>query len=268
MNKNIIIILIILLIILLFFISNNLFKNNNFENNKIISNNTNYINKSDLQDYLIKDVDNYYKNFSDKDFKARKVNNIEHYYNNIKLSCVDINNNIIKILNNCINKANNKLNKYSCVGFDGSKCANILWKIGIVKDKLYEEGYPHTRHDIIIIPLYLLNNKSQLVNILIHEKIHVYQKLYPEDINEYLKNNGFTKYKLRSEYNGMDNTGINTRSNPDMDEWIYKDKDGNIMMAEYIDNPKSIMDVKTIPINNSKYEHPFEFMAYDITEHL
>jgi hypothetical protein len=28
------------------------------------------------------------------------------------------------------------------------------------------------------------------------------------------------------------------------------------------------MDVKTIPINNSKYEHPFEYMAYDITNHL
>jgi hypothetical protein len=252
-------ILLILLIILLIFIINISPKKNNFENN-----NTNYINKSDLQNYLIKDVDNYYKNFSDKDFKTRKINNIEHYYNNIKLSCVDFNNNIINILNNCINKANNKLNKYSCVGFDGSKCANIQWKIGIVKDKLYEEGYPHTRYDVIIIPLYLLNNSSELINTLIHEKIHVYQKLYPEDINEYLKNNGFTKYKLRNEYNRM----VNTRSNPDMDEWIYKDKDGNIMMAEYIDNPKSIMDVKTIPINNSKYEHPFEFMAYDITEHI
>jgi hypothetical protein len=248
---------------LLILISNNLYKNNNFQNDNF-ENNNDYINKSDLQDYLIKDIDNYYKHFSDKDFKARKVNNIEHYYNNIKLSCVDINNNIKKILNKCINKANNKLNKYSCVGFDGSKCANIQWKIGIVKDKLYEEGYPHTRHDVIIIPLYLLNNTSQLVNILIHEKIHVYQKLYPEDINEYLKNNGFTKYKLRSEYNEMGNS----RSNPDMDEWIYKDKDGNIMMAEYIDNPKSIMDVKTIPINNSKYEHPFEYMAYDITNHI
>jgi hypothetical protein len=263
MNKNILIVISSLIfIIILILIINNFFTNNNFENNNI--DNNNYINKNELQNYLIKDIDNYYKNFSDKDFIARKVSNIEHYQNNIKLSCIDINNNIKKTLNNCINKANYKLKKYSCVGFDGPKCANIKWKIGVVKDKLYEEGYPHTRNDVIIIPLYLLNNSSQLVNTLIHEKIHVYQKLYPEDINEYLQNNGFTKYKLRSEYNEM----FNTRSNPDMDEWIYKDKDGNIMMAEYIDNPKSIMDVKTIPINNSKYEHPFEYMAYDITEHL
>ena len=40
------------------------------------------------------------------------------------------------------------------------------------------------------------------------------------------------------------------------------------MSTEYNDNPKSIMDVKTIPIDNTKFEHPFEFMAYDITNHI
>ena len=39
-------------------------------------------------------------------------------------------------------------------------------------------------------------------------------------------------------------------------------------MAEYYDNPKSIMDVNIKPNNNSKYEHPFEYMAYDITSNI
>ena len=217
-----------------------------------------FMNADELNKYLLEDKDNYYKNFSDLDLKARKVNNIYEYYDNIKKSCIDINNNNINILNNCINSANNKLKKYKCIGFDGNKCANIKWIIGLIKDKLYEEGYPHTRNNIIIIPLYLLKSKHQLINTLIHEKIHVYQKTYPEDINEYLNDNGFTKYKLRTEY-------YNTRSNPDMDQWIYKNNKGEIMMTEYINNPNSIMDVKTIPINNTKFEHPFEFMAYNIT---
>ncbi len=222
----------------------------------------NYMTANDLSQYLINDEDDYYKNFSDIDLKVRRVNSLEDYYENIKKSCIDIDNNSMNILNNCIYKANNKLKKYKCIGFDGNKCANLEWNIGLVKDKLYEEGYPHTRNNVIIIPDYLLNNKSQLTSTLIHEKIHVYQKTYPEDIDKYLEANGFKKYKLRIEFN------TNTRANPDMDHWIYKNNKNEIMLSEYYNDAKSIMDVKTIPIDNTKFEHPFEFMAYDITNHL
>lgn len=254
----VLLIIILLIIILFIIILFNLIKNkDNYKN----INYSYFMNKKELEEYLIKDIDNYYKNFSDYDYKVRNITNLEAYHTNIKKACIDVTDNNKKKLTECIDNANNKLNKYSCVGFDGKKCANIKWKIGLVKDKIYEEGYPHTRNDVIIIPKFLLNSKEQLTNTLIHEKIHVYQKTYPDDIKEYLKTNGFTKYKLRKEIN-------KTRSNPDMDEWIYKNKDGDIMMAEYMDNPKSIMDVKTIPINNSKYEHPFEYMAYDITNDI
>lgn len=252
---------IILIAILVVIIIYSIFNRYIFERISEDISNVYYMNKKELEEYLIKDIDDYYKHFSEKDFKARNVNNLDEYYKNIRKACIDINSSDKKILNKCINKANEKLNKYKCVGFDGSKCANLQWKIGMVKDKLYEEGYPHTRHNVIIIPISLLNNKHQLINTLIHEKIHVYQKTYPEDIEQYLKENGFTKYKLRKE---MDNT----RSNPDMDEWIYKNKNGDIMMAEYFDNPTSIMDVNIKPNNSSKYEHPFEYMAYDITSDI
>ena len=255
----IIILLIILIIIILLILL--LLSNNSFE--RIEQNFGNYMSKNELYSYLMKDEDNYYKNFSNTDLKARNVDNLEEYYKNIKEACIDIDNNSALVLNKCIKEANNKLRKYKCTGFDGNKCANIVWNIGLIKDKHYEEGYPHTRYNVIILPNYLIKNQNQLTSTLIHEKIHVYQKMYPEDINEYLLNSGFTKYKLRSDFNN-----INTRSNPDMDEWIYKNKDNEIMMAEYYDNPKSIMDVNIKPNNSSKYEHPFEFMAYDITSHM
>ncbi len=253
----------ITLIVILFLLSllylHLIFNNNIFE--QINEINSHYMNKNELYEYLIKDSDNYFKNFSQIDLKVRKINNIEEYYQNIKKSCIDINNNMKIVLNNCINKANIKLSNYKCKGFDGSKCANIIWKIGIVKDSSYEEGFPHTRNDVIILPLYLLNNKESLVKTLIHEKIHVYQKIYPKDIEEYLIENGFTKYELRNNFN-------NTRANPDMDEWIYKNKDNQIMIAEYNKNASSIMDVNIQPNNTSKYEHPFEYMAYDITNNI
>jgi hypothetical protein len=252
-------IIIILIIILLLLI---LLKNNSFE--KIEQSFGNYMKKDELYSYLMKDEDNYYKNFSNIDLKARNINNLAEYYKKIEDACVDIDNNTALILNKCIKKANDKLRKYKCTGFDGNKCANIDWKIGLVKNNSYEEGYPHTRFNVIIIPQYLINNQNQLTSTLIHEKIHVYQKMYPEDIEQYLKSNGFTKYKLRSTFNNI----INTRSNPDMDEWIYKNNNNEIMMAEYYDNPKSIMDVNIKPNNSSKYEHPFEYMAYDITSDI
>jgi hypothetical protein len=253
--------ILIILIIIIFIVSFLLILYNKPE----ISTMANFMNSTKLKDYLLEDKDNYYKNFSELDLKARKVNNIKEYYENIKKSCIDIDNNNMNILNYCIYIANNKLKKYKCIGFDGVKCADLEWNIGLVKDKLYEEGYPHTRHNVIIIPLNLLKNKSQLINTLIHEKIHVYQKIYPEDINKYLKDNGFSKYKLRSELN---NAQSNLRSNPDMDQWIYKNDKDEIMMTEYNNNPNSIMDVKTVPINNTKYEHPFEYMAYNITNKI
>ncbi len=255
----------ILLIVILFFlfIAVILFFNNNIKQNfeYIKESNSYYMNKDELYEYLIKDTDDYIKHFSQTDLKVRKVNNIEEYKENIKKSVINISESNKIILNKSITIANEKLNKYKSIGFDGVKCANITWKIGLIDGKLYEEGYPHTRNDVIIISSNLLNNIKRLASTLIHEKIHVYQKMYPNDIELYLKSNGFTKYKLRKEF-------TNTRSNPDMDEWIYKNNKDEIMIAEYNYNPISIMDVIIKPVNNSKYEHPFEYMAYNITNNI
>ncbi len=251
----------ILILLLILFIKNYTFSRIKFE--QIEESTCKYLNKDELYEYLIKDSDNYFKNFSNVDFKVRNVNNINEYYQNIKLACYDINKTTEKFLNKCITIANEKLTNYKCVGFDGAKCANLEWKIGIIKEKFYEEGFPHTRHNLIILPFNSLNNKENLVNTLIHEKIHVYQKMYPKDIEQYLQTNGFNKYKLRNSF-----TNINIRSNPDMDDWIYKNKDNEIMMAEYNNNPKSIMDVNIKPNNSYQYEHPFEYMAYNITNNI
>jgi hypothetical protein len=59
----------------------------------------------------------------------------------------------------------------------------------------------------------------------------------------------------------------NKRANPDMDDKLYMDKDNNIYYSQYNKNPKSIMDVRYFPINESSYEHPFEKMAYEISNY-
>ena len=54
------------------------------------------------------------------------------------------------------------------------------------------------------------------------------------------------------------------RSNPDLDDWIYIDKSNTLSCSYNNQNPDSINDVNCDPIN----EHPFEIMAYDITNKI
>lgn len=220
-----------------------------------------YLNKYELEKNLINDSDNYYKNFNLLDYKVRNINSIDDYYVKIKNSCKNINNEYSLLLDEAIEIANNKIKKYKCIGFDGIKAINIQWTIGLIDGKEYEGGLPHTRNNIIILPIFILLNKTQLVNTLIHEKIHIYQKIYTNDLEKYLSNNGFTKYLLKNNFD-------NIRANPDLDNWVYKNKDDEIMIAKYLNNCTTLFDINIYPINKYIYEHPFEFMAYDLQDKI
>jgi hypothetical protein len=97
-------------------------------------------------------------------------------------------------------------------------------------------------------------SESKLTDTLIHEKVHIYQKIYKDDVEKYLNEYNFKILKKRDESD-------NIRSNPDLNNFIYKDNNNNIYKATYENNPKSIEDIVYSPINNQSYEHPFEKMA-------
>ncbi len=226
---------------------------NNYNVNNVI-----YLNKKELENFLLTDKDNYYKSFSELDMKARKVNSINEYYEKIKKSCIDVDNNTRIILDKAIRICDSKIKKYKIDGFDGEKCAKIKWIIGMVQNTEYEDGFPHTRDNVIIIPIHLLKNDT-FMKTMIHEKIHLYQKLYPDDIDIYLNKNGFTRFIPKTP---------DIRANPDLDNWIYKNKDGEIMKKVYNLDPMSLSDVKTFPENNLKSEHPYEWMAYELANEI
>ena len=46
-----------------------------------------------------------------------------------------------------------KLKNINFDGFDGLKASNIMWQIGAIKGKSYENGLPHTRKYIIVLPI-------------------------------------------------------------------------------------------------------------------
>ncbi len=246
------ILIIILLLILIIILLN--IEQEQFNNNII------FLKKNELIDILLEDKDNYYKTFSKTDLIVRGVNNIDEYKELIKKSCLEISESNKKKLTKYINKADEKLRKFKISGFDGNKCADLTWIIGLTNDD-YENGFPHTRNNIIVISkniLPIINLDFGIVKTLIHEKIHVYQKTYPEDIKLYLDSNNFKKYLNRKDINES------TRANPDLDNYLYKMGD-SIMMSVYNNNANDITDITTYPINETKYEHPLEYMAYTLS---
>jgi len=214
------------------------------------------LNKFELLDIILDN--NYYRTFNQLDLQVRNVNSIDEYKQKIKNSPITINNIEENIIIYNINKINEKLKNYNTIGFNGTKASKIQWIIGIVNGELYEGGFPHTRKNVIILPKRLIFSPN-LMKILLHEKVHIYQKIYSDDINNYLNYYKFKKTNIK--YN-------NSRANPDIDNIIYQDQNNNIMCCLYNNNPKNIMDVTYYPINNEKYEHPYEFMAYTIENEL
>ena len=145
--------------------------------------------------------------------------------------------------------------------FNPKKLAIIPWKIGIVDGLLYEEGLSHTRNGVIILSRETLQTSSnnELLKTLLHEKVHVYQFLYKDDIQNYLSSKGMKIIGKRS---------AKIRANPDTDEHIYMDSSGTRYMATYTSNPTSISDVNYAVGTSQFYEHPFESMAIEIQNKL
>ena len=222
-------------------------------------NNITFITKENLLDNLLEDNDNYYKTFYKNDLKARNINNVNDYYKKINDSVTDADKDIKEKVILGITQANKFLNNINYDYFDGKECNKLLWKIGFVKNKLYENGLPHTRGDIIILNIegVKYNTLKNLINTLIHEKVHIYQKKFPEKMNNYISFYNFKKIKKRDEYD-------NIRANPDLDNYIYQDSDNNTYKAQYNKNVLSVEDIVYYPKNNQMYEHPFEKMAIEI----
>ena len=214
------------------------------QSENFINVNTNiYLTREETANIIKNDSDNYIKSLSPADLFARDVSNSSEYIYKIIDGCLNFTENQIKKLNTCSNIARNFFdNKYA-------------WKF-CLRDEIYEEGFPHTRMDIVFLSPKIVNYADDnLIRILIHESIHIYQRYNKTEINNYLRENGYSVSRRR------DSEPL-IRANPDLDEYIYKDKDGNEMIYKYKSSmPHGINDV--IPNDN---EHPFEKMAYEVSE--
>ena len=197
---------------------------------------------------------------------VRKVNSIEKYKQIIKvIPFTTIESERLKFLCNIVDHFL-YYNNIEIIGFDTIKASKLHWHL-IKTNNLYENGLPHTRKIeknivLIVLPERILELSNYiLMKTLLHEKIHVYQKIYEKDTKIFINNLHF------SLVGNKDNFNEKIRSNPDTDSNIYK-KNNKLYMTIYNDTLKNVSDTTTYPINNVKLEHPYEIMAYKLEDLL
>lgn len=223
--------------------------------NKIYTNHENYsshvifVNPDEAYNKITKN--GYIDSFNKIDMKVRNCKNTEDckkiYKNNIILFTEEEKNKLYTLTE----KANDKLKLFR-------NLYNIPWKFARVTNNI-DNGLPHTHYDTIFLSNKFFNNPN--INILIHEKIHVYQKKYPEKTNKLYKLYNYEK--VDKIYNG------NRRANPDLNDYDYK-FNGKMIYSEYNHEASSLSDIKLVNSNKDSYqnEHPDEYFAYSITDKI
>ena len=215
--------------------------------------------------FILNDSDEYFKNMSKYDLKARNVKSVKEYknvivdeqkYSKYTLSLKDY----IVLLLASISADYYFYNLKHKMLPEDHNVNKILWKFGIIKTSKYENSYPHTREDIIFIHISIIKNVNTLkdyykfVGLLIHEKLHIYQRYNNIAVDKFLE-----KLNIRHKYHRKEFKLI--RANPDLNDWVYQHND-KLMLYEYANEfPKGINDIKK---KYSKYEHPYEMISYTI----
>ena len=240
-----------------------------------------YMSYEETVRFLESDEDRYVANLSPIDLYARKVASKEEYINIIKGEATHFNKGDKLMLDKCTKKADELLRNINIntIGsesnLDYSKylnykdIANIKWVLAITRSDnggKYEDGLSHTRKNIIFLSQDVLNySEDEIIKLLIHEKIHIYQRYNEASFKTLIYNMGYAE-STDSQAISQDKLKY-VRSNPDVNNKIYKNlHTGELMICLYSsDKPKNIND---IIIENYAMEHPYEKIAYEISEHI
>jgi hypothetical protein len=139
---------------------------------------------------------------------------------------------------------------------------NLPWIFIKTNSKAYEDGLPHTRGpNVICLSTQTLRSKNDvLARTLLHEKIHIYQRIYPIHTADAIKAAGYNKTNIKR------TSILLARANPDLDEWIYEDTNKNPMIFVY--NSATPSGINDISDSNGVQEHPYETMAYLIANKI
>jgi hypothetical protein len=137
-----------------------------------------------------------------------------------------------------------------------------------VKKISYE--FPHTMHDCIMLTPGFFSSKQNAysrVTTMVHEKIHVWQKMFPERATSFVED--VMGYRKVGQLTQQMRDSYIVRANPDVDDTLYSNLPDGAFALEVFDSPMatSIGDSHVFMVGGDgsvqqEYEHPFEEMAY------
>ena len=226
----------------------------------------NYVTKIELLNPLFI---NFFKTIPKKSKKIYYDKELKYYIvNNISID-------IILFNERCIKRANYLLNKYLFKDlFKKNKINN--WNICITKNN-FMFNFPFTLGNIIFLPQeYIMSsinkNDNDYTITLIHEKIHIYQRYNINIWDNYIKKY-YNWKKINTEYlSGYDNIIYNPDTLYPNNLYCYLYN--NELYFGYLNKKlkKEWINIETGEIKNnvsfSKYEHPYEELAYNISNDI
>lgn len=202
---------------------------------------------------IIRNNEAYYDTFSPLDLKARGIKKVKDYFPIIRDSIDQFTPEEKEMLIEWMQKADERFSSIYIEGFDGKKASRLKWKIICMKGHCYENGFPHTIDDTIVLYKEMMDGMSEKdwISLLMHEKVHIYQRKYKKDMKRYLRAN---RFDVIHNYDSS-----RRRANPDIDAHVYR-KGNRIYETRYrTQHPNGIHDCV-----NKRHEHPYEEMAYKI----
>jgi len=221
-----------------------------------------FMSKKELQDFFRNDPDNYFKSFNEINLRAYGYLTIKDYVNASVNDADDFTSKEKEYLTKEMNRADEFLKTFDKIPyFPGKLVADIPWKLAKTKHNVYEKGYPHTRLDVIFMPGDILMDKD-VIRTLVHEKVHVFSRLYPKEMDKWSKHNGYKKIDKLINY-------PLARNNPDVDGIVYLDKNGKETLAQYRTKyPLSIEEAFYPYGEDYTREHPNETLAYKVDAYI
>ena len=229
-----------------------------------IPKNIEFLTKEQTAEFLLTDRDKYFKSLTRADLCARGVDSSEEYAT-LSSECSSFFNASPKLAlttaARLVDEAMKESSRFSST-IDLKTIAEIPWRFARTVSSKYENAWPHTRASIVFLPEVLPTSSLDLAKLLAHEKIHIFQRAWPEACGVHYVSQGFERISSRCEF--ARRNGVELRANPDLDCYVYSRFQKPCYTKYSSSAPKNMDDV----IEMGCTEHPHEALAYAISGFL
>ena len=161
------------------------------------------------------------------------------------------------------------------------RMSRMSYRVRVLDDAaMIEDNLPHTLDDTVMLPRrdFLSRSKDDRVELLLHEIVHVYQRKHPIETHRLLTElMGYRVIGTLSAHPDYDRV----RRNPDVNDVLYANARGEYALPIVKPDAASLRDTVYVPYDaathqpiqrtDARYprdEHPFEHMAYRISDML